>query len=221
MKFQKWIPRGGSCEGFHVLLQGGLDPLCATVLSARGVSTPEQASALLDDGEDRFHDPFLLLDMDKAVARIRRALESEEPIAVYGDYDVDGITATALLTSCLKSMGGKVFPYIPDRIEEGYGLNIPAIERMARSGIKLIVTVDCGITAVSEVAHARTLGVDVVITDHHQCKEFLPDAVAVVDPRRPDCNYPFKELAGVGVALKLASALASAGMDMAVVEKYL
>jgi len=221
MKFQKWIPRAGNREGFHVLLQGGLDPLCAAVLSARGISTPEQAAALLDDGEGRFHDPFLLLDMDKAVARIHRALKSEEPIAVYGDYDVDGITATALLTSCLKSMGGKVFPYIPDRIEEGYGLNIPAIERMARSGIKLIVTVDCGITAVAEVAHARTLGVDVVITDHHQCKEVLPDAVAVVDPRRSDCPYPFKELAGVGVALKLAAALAPVPLRMAIVEEYL
>ena len=206
MKFQKWIPRGLNRDGFHVLMQEGLGPLCAAVLSARGISSPSQAASLLDDGRGYFHDPFLLLDMEKAVDRILRALRSRERIAVYGDYDVDGITSTALLTCVLRSMGGEVYPYIPDRIEEGYGLNVPAIERMAEAGISLIVTVDCGVTAVDEVAFARGLGVDVVITDHHQCKEHIPDAVAVVDPRRPGCPYPFKELAGVGVIFKVMTA---------------
>jgi len=221
MKFQKWIPRGLNRDGFHVLMQEGLGPLCAAVLSARGISSPSQAASLLDDGRGYFHDPFLLLDMEKAVDRILRALRSRERIAVYGDYDVDGITSTALLTCVLRSMGGEVYPYIPDRIEEGYGLNVPAIERMAEAGISLIVTVDCGVTAVDEVAFARGLGVDVVITDHHQCKEHIPDAVAVVDPRRPGCPYPFKELAGVGVALKLAVALAPADLRQSVLEEYL
>lgn len=221
MKYQKWNLRGGDPGGAAALERGGLDPLCAAVLSARGIAAPSEAERFLADGPDRLHDPLLLRDMDAAAGRVRRALEAGETIAVYGDYDVDGITSTALLTSYLRSQGGRVIPYIPDRIEEGYGLNGPAVERLAEEGVTLIVTVDCGITAVEETARARALGVDVVITDHHQCKDTLPDAAAVVDPRRADCPYPFKELAGVGVALKLVLALAGPEGRDRVLDDYL
>lgn len=208
MKYDRWNLRPPGPAGSRAELErAGLPPLCAAVLCARGVDTAPAASAFLAHGPDLLHDPFLLRDMEKAVERISRAIREQETLAVYGDYDVDGITATCLLTQFLRTLGGQVVSYIPDRTEEGYGLNNHAIDALARRGVTLIVTVDCGITAAQEVEYARALGVDVVITDHHQCKEVLPQAVAVVDPRRPDCSYPFPDLAGVGVALKLALAL--------------
>lgn len=208
MKYDRWNLRPPGPAGSRAELErAGLPPLCAAVLCARGVDTAPAASAFLAHGPDLLHDPFLLQDMEKAVERISRAIREQETVAVYGDYDVDGITATCLLTQFLRTLGGQVVSYIPDRTEEGYGLNNNAIDALARQGVTLIVTVDCGITAAQEVEYARALGVDVVITDHHQCKEVLPQAVAVVDPRRPDCSYPFPDLAGVGVALKLALAL--------------
>ncbi len=208
MKYDRWNLRPSGPAGSRAELErAGLPPLCAAVLCARGVDTAPAASAFLAHGPDLLHDPFLLRDMEKAVERISRAIREQETLAVYGDYDVDGITATCLLTQFLRTLGGQVVSYIPDRTEEGYGLNNHAIDALARQGVTLIVTVDCGITAAQEVEYARALGVDVVITDHHQCKEVLPQAVAVVDPRRPDCSYPFPDLAGVGVALKLALAL--------------
>ena len=207
MKYQQWNLRPGSAGARRRLEGAGLPPLCAAVLSARGVRDGEEARRFLASGSDLFHDPYLLRDMDKAVARVRRAIEAGETIAVYGDYDVDGITSTCLLTEALTALGGTAAGYIPDRTEEGYGLNRSAVSRLAAQGVTLIVTVDCGITAAPEVEYARSLGVDVVVTDHHQCKETIPAACAVVDPRRPDCPYPFPELAGVGVALKLAQAL--------------
>ena len=158
-------------------------------------------------------------DMDKAVARISKALENGEKLAVFGDYDVDGITSTCLLTDYLRSRGADVTMHIPRRIEEGYGLGCDAIRALSESGVTLIVTVDCGITGVDETAYAATLGVDLVITDHHECKEQLPAAVAVVDPHRPDCPYPFKHLAGVGVALKLVLALGE-GREDALFARY-
>lgn len=208
MKYDRWNLRPPGPAGSRAELErAGLPPLCAAVLCARGVDTAPAASAFLAHGPDLLHDPFLLQDMEKAVERISRAIREQETVAVYGDYDVDGITATCLLTQFLRTLGAQVVSYIPDRTEEGYGLNNNAIDALARQGVTLIVTVDCGITAAQEVEYARALGVDVVITDHHQCKEVLPQAVAVVDPRRPDCSYPFPDLAGVGVALKLALAL--------------
>ncbi len=208
MKYEQWnlrreVPRADLAR----MGAAGMPPLCAAVLCARGLDTPEKAALFLSDTPAILHEPFLLRDMDRAVARLRQSLENGETIAVYGDYDVDGITSTCLLTEFLRERGGQVIPYIPDRTEEGYGLNPSAIRRLAGAGVSLIVTVDCGITAHQEVEFARTLGMDVVITDHHRCKDGLPDAAAVVDPCRPDCPYPFKELAGVGVALKLALAL--------------
>ncbi len=208
MKYQHWnVRRPGRPSVRRRMEAAGLAPLCAAVLSARGLDGPEEAARFLSDGPERFHDPFLLRDMDRAAARIRTAVAGGELMCVYGDYDVDGITATCLLTEALSLLGGRVVSYIPDRSEEGYGLNPGAIDRLAAEGVALIVTVDCGITAVREVEYARSLGVDVVITDHHHCKTAIPGAEAVVDPRREDCPYPFPELAGVGVALKLAQAL--------------
>ena len=207
-------------EGRAALEQAGLSPLLAAVLAARGMDTAEQARALLDPPQQELHDPLLLKDMDKAVRRVRQAIESGETVAVYGDYDVDGITSTCLLTDFLSRQGIPVVPYIPSRLDEGYGLNREAVTLLAGQGVKLIVTVDCGITAVEETDLARTLGVDVVITDHHECKDDLPGACAVVDPCRPDCPSPFKELAGVGVALKLAMAVAGPERARAVLLEY-
>ena len=198
----------------------GIPPLAAMVLCARGLDTPEKAAAFLDAGLGQLRDPLLMKDMDKAAARVARALADGETIAVYGDYDVDGITSTCLLTDFLRSEGGQVIPYIPDRMEEGYGLNTDALDTLSREGVSLVVTVDCGITAVEEAGHARALGVDLVVTDHHECKADLPQAVAVVDPHRSDCPYPFKCLAGVGVALKLVLALGGPGRQRELLERY-
>ena len=211
MKYQEW--RTAACDpaARRSMERAGVPPLAALTLCARGLDTVEKARSFLDAGRGQLLEPRLMKDMDAAAARVRRALERGEQIAVYGDYDVDGITATCLLTDFLRSEGGEVVPYIPDRMEEGYGLNREAVAALHAQGVGLILTVDCGITAVEEAAYAAALGVDVVITDHHECKEALPAALAVVDPRRPDCPYPFKCLAGVGVALKLVLALGGPG----------
>ena len=190
----------------NALVQGGYAPLTAMVLSARGIMNPKQAQAYL--GCDApLHNPFLMKDMDLAAGRVGLAMARGEKIAIFGDYDVDGITATCLLTSFMRRHGADVVSYIPGRLEEGYGLNPIAIHQLHEEGVNLIVTVDCGITAVEEARLCRELGMDLVITDHHECKEILPEAVAVVDPHRPDGGYPHKNLSGVGVAFKLAAAL--------------
>ena len=213
MRYKQWKIAHPSPEGRAQLERAGIPSLLACVLSARGVTEPEQAWKLLTPGEEPLLDPMLLKDMDRAVLRVGRALKTGELMAVYGDYDVDGITSTCLLTDCLTRLGGRVRSYIPDRLEEGYGLNREALDTLCQEGVRLVVTVDCGITAAREVEFARELGIDVVITDHHECKQAIPEAAAVVDPHRPDCPYPFKGLAGVGVALKLA--MAAAGPDRA------
>jgi len=205
MKYEHWQIPAAPEDAIKTLMDVGYPYLVSSVLAARGVQTSEQAAEALEREASLTCSPFLMKDMDKAVSRISKALESGEKIAVFGDYDVDGITSTCLLTDYLRSRGADVT--IPRRIEEGYGLGCDAIRTLSESGVTLIVTVDCGITGVDETAYAATLGVDLVITDHHECKEQLPAAVAVVDPHRPDCPYPFKHLAGVGVALKLVLAL--------------
>ncbi len=207
MKYEQWHVAPDQPEARAALEAMGLPPLLAALLAARSVS-PAQARRLLSPQREPLEDPMLMRDMDRAVWRVRLALERGETIAVYGDYDVDGITSTCLLCEFLTGEGGRVVPYIPDRLEEGYGLNREAASILAGQGVTLIVTVDCGITAAAEVDFASSLGVDVVITDHHTCKDALPAAFAVVDPCRPDCPYPFPGLAGVGVALKLAMAVA-------------
>ena len=188
------------------LLRAGLTPLLSSALAARGITTAEAAADYLACGPEALGDPYALAGMDAAVHRIRLAMQRHETAAVYGDYDVDGITAACLLTEYLRSTGLETEIYIPDR-PEGYGLNNSAIDRLHEKGVTLIVTVDTGITAVEETDYAASLGIDMVVTDHHECQAELPRAVAVVDPKQPGCTYPDRHLAGVGVAFKLVCAL--------------
>ena len=220
MKYERWLIPETDDAAVEALMDAGYPYLVSTVLASRGVVTPEQAAAHLDRERSLAYSPFLMRDMDKAVARIDRALAGGETIAVFGDYDVDGITSTCLLTDYLRSRGAAVLMHIPRRIEEGYGLGCDAIRALAEQGVTLIVTVDCGITGVEETTFAATLGVDLVITDHHECKDELPAACAVVDPHRPDCGFPFKHLAGVGVALELVLALGGAERESALFSRY-
>ena len=176
------------------------------ILSARGMGDANAVRKFLSCDAPLL-DPFLMTDMDRAAGRVGLAMTRGEKIAVFGDYDVDGITSTCLLTDFLRRNGADCISYIPGRLEEGYGLNPIAIRYLHQQGVKLIITVDCGITAVDEALMCKELGIDLVITDHHECKDQLPDAIAVVDPHRPDGGYPHATLAGVGVAFKLAAAL--------------
>ena len=220
MKFHVWNIRHAEDGALDRLMEAGYPYLVSGVLASRGVSSAEEAAECLSREEFLVHSPFLMADMDKAVARIQSAIDSGEKIAIFGDYDVDGITATCILVDYLKNRGANVMHYIPRRVEDGYGLSHDAIEGLRRSGATLLVTVDCGITGVEEVEFARSLGMDTVVTDHHECKEQLPDAVAVVDPRRADCPYPFKHLAGCGVALKLVLALGGVDREEALFARY-
>ena len=197
----------------------GMPRLVCDVMCARGLDTPEAARAVCGGG-DALSDPMLLSGMEAAVARIHRAIDDGERIAVFGDYDVDGVTATALLYTYLDSAGADVYYKLPSRDDDGYGLSETAVDLMAAKGVSLIVTVDNGVSANAAIAHAKEQGVDVVVTDHHECKETLPDAVAVVDPHRKDCPYPFKDLAGVGVALKLVMALGGEKRYHALFQEY-
>ena len=187
-------------------MEAGYPPLSARLLVNRGVTDPEGAALFLDPSVERLTDPLDIPDMDRAVSRIRRGLEAGESMTIYGDYDVDGVTASVLLYRVLKQMGAKVRVYVPDRHSEGYGLHAGAIRAIAEEGVKLIVTVDCGIHAIPEARVATECGVDLVITDHHECGEELPEAAAVVNPKRLPSG-PQRMLAGVGVAAKLAQAL--------------
>ena len=220
MKFPVWHVAQADCAAVERLMDAGYPYLVSGVLASRGVSCPEQATEYLTQETTLAHSPFLMKDMDKAAARIDRALSDGERIAIFGDYDVDGITATCIMVDYLKSRGADVVHYIPRRIEDGYGLSCEAIEGLRKGGATLLVTVDCGITGVEEVAYARSIGMDVVVTDHHECKETLPVAAAVVDPRRTDCEYPFKHLAGCGVALKLVLALGGPDREEALFSRY-
>ncbi len=184
----------------------GVGTLTAGLLANRGYATREAASRFLRMEEELLHSPMLLADMDKAVARIAEALQKQETIVIYGDYDVDGVTSVSILYLYLKALGANVGYYIPNRMGEGYGMSESSVDYLIDEGANLIVTVDTGITANREVEHALSRGTDVVVTDHHECHGDLPAAAAVVNPRRPDCDYPFKELAGVGVVFKLLCA---------------
>ena len=183
-----------------------LSPLILQILYNRGITDPAEVETFLG-GRLALDNPFKLKGMNEAVTRIRRAIRNSEPIAVYGDFDADGVTATALLTQTLEALGARVQPYIPHRVDEGYGLHREALTKLARQGVRLVITVDCGIRSVEEVAHARRLGLDVIVTDHHSVGPELPPALAAINPKRDDCPYSFKDLAGVGVAFKLAQAL--------------
>ena len=193
-----------------------LPPVVATLLYQRGLRDPQSIAAFLSsDYRGGLHDPFLLKDMDVAAKRIAHAVAEREPIVVYGDFDTDGVTSVALLVQAIRAMGGDIQPYIPHREREGYGLNNVAADKLATDGVKVLITVDCGISNLAEVAHARELGIDVIITDHHTPPEQLPDAYAIINPKQPGCTYPFNQLTGVGIAYKLVQALARSGLKMA------
>ena len=219
MKFEKWnLP--AAAPAVAELEQAGYPALLSAVLAAHGITDDAAARAFLQIDDTLTLSPFLMKDMDRAVRRIRQALEKGQHIAVFGDYDVDGITATAILVDYLRRCGAEVSHYIPRRIEDGYGLSADALGALRSRGVDLVVSVDCGITGVEEVDYAASLGMDVVVTDHHECKEELPRAAAVVDPHRPDCPYPFKHLAGCGVALKLVLALGGEENREALLTRY-
>ena len=219
MKYQQWNIAQRSQETCQTMERQGVPFLVAATLCARGMTDLNQVKALLSSGEDQLQDPFLLKDMDLAVARIGRALRNGEKMAVYGDYDVDGITSTCVVTDYLRGKGLKCIPYIPDRNGEGYGVNNGALDTLHAQGVTLVITVDCGITAAAETEYAASLGMDMLITDHHECPSgALPAASAVVDCKQDGDEYPNKELAGVGVALKLVCACE--GDSAAMLERY-
>ena len=187
--------------------QLGVSTTTAKLLFTRGLCTADQATVFLKQAETSLHNPFMLKDIEQAVERILLALERGERIAIYGDYDVDGVTSVSLLYTYLSRLGADIGYYIPCRSREGYGLSTSAIDTLSERGVELIITVDTGITAMEEVAYATSLGIDTVVTDHHECRPELPEACALVNPHRPDDEYPFKDLAGVGVVFKLICAL--------------
>lgn len=181
-------------------------PALATLLVQRGVHDPDHARNFYRPRIEHLHDPFLMKDMDRAVDRIDQALREKEPIMIYGDYDVDGTTSVALVYSVLSRCTGEIMHYIPDRYAEGYGISTLGIDRAAERGVKLIIALDCGIKSIDKVAYAKEKGIDFIICDHHLPGDELPDAVAVLDPKRSDCAYPFKELSGCGIGFKLMQA---------------
>ena len=183
-----------------------LSPLIVQLLYNRGITAPQDVRDFLAGARPE-DNPFRLKGMNEAVTRLRQAIRGEELVAVYGDFDADGVTATALLVETLSALGARVKPYIPHRVDEGYGLNTGALRQLASQGVEVVVTVDCGIRSIEEVSYGRKLGLDFIVTDHHSVGEEVPPALAVINPKQPDCPYPFKDLAGVGVAFKLAQAL--------------
>ena len=185
----------------------GISPAVARLLTIRGISEPDLAHRFLHPSLDYLHDPFELADMAVAVDRILAAIERKEKIAIHGDYDVDGITSTVILRRALELFGAEVIHFIPDRMKDGYGLQPETFDRLQAEGVRLVISVDCGIRADEAARRARELGMDLIITDHHEPGASLPAALAVINPKRHDCTYPDKNLAGVGVALKLVQAL--------------
>lgn len=184
-----------------------INKLLATILNNRGIVTEEKIRLFLNPTRNDFHNPFLIKDMEKAVNRIIKAIENKERITIYGDYDVDGITSITVLKSFLQERGLEIAQYIPNRLTEGYGLNIEAVEKIKNRGCDLMITVDCGISAIKEIDYANQLGIETIVTDHHEPGQELPKAMAVIDNKRKDSTYPFRELAGVGVVFKVIQAI--------------
>lgn len=201
-------PKPESSKVKHLAESLHIDPTIAGLLVQRGVETYDDARSFFRPSLDDLHDPFLMKDMDKAVSRIEQAIAYEENILVFGDYDVDGTTAVALMSSYLKTLTNRVATYIPDRYEEGYGVSFQGIDYAHDNDITLIIALDCGIKAIDKVKYAKQKGIDFIICDHHRPGTSLPEAVAVLDPKRDDCNYPYDELCGCGVGFKLVQALA-------------
>ena len=184
-----------------------LNKLLATILANRNIVNEEEIRLFLNPTRNDFHDPYLITDMEKAINRIVEAIEKQEKVTIYGDYDVDGITSITVLKSFLKDRGLEVSQYIPNRLHEGYGLNKNAIDKIHNNGCELMITVDCGISAIEEIEYANSLGIETIVTDHHEPGNELPNALAVIDNKRKDSTYPFRELAGVGVVFKVIQAL--------------
>ena len=216
----RWDVHGFDRETAVGLCRAGVNPLAAVVFASRGVRDMAGVREYLRWDLGVLSDPMEFIDMDRAVRRVQRAIEDKERVAVYGDYDVDGITASCLVTEYLRSRGVPCEIYIPERLEEGYGVKAAALDTVRGWGVTLIITVDCGITASEEARHAREIGLEMIITDHHECSGPIPEAVAAVDPRRPDCPSRSKDLAGVGVAFKLVCALEGPGSEERLLEKY-
>lgn len=211
LKEKKWILKNANSKTDDVAIgkiasELGINPIIAKLLYNRGYENTADVKAFLYMEKELLCNPFEMKDMEKGVERIRLAIKNREKITIYGDYDVDGVTSVCTLYLYLKKLGANIDFYIPNRAGEGYGVSVSAIEALRNNGTTLIITVDTGVTAIEEVAYAKSIGVDFLITDHHECHSELPDAVAVINPHRPDCPYPFKELAGVGVVFKLISA---------------
>ena len=191
----------------HLAQALNVEDFVATLLIQRGIETFEDARNFFRPSLEHLHDPFLMKDMDKAVARIESAIENQENILVFGDYDVDGTTAVSLVSSYLKSHYPNIATYIPDRYDEGYGISFKGIDFADDNGFSLIIALDCGIKSIDHIAYAKAKNIDFIICDHHRPGEFLPDAVAILDPKREDCSYPYDELCGCGVGFKLIQAL--------------
>ncbi|MDF2523338.1 MAG: recJ [Clostridiales bacterium] len=205
---KEWVYKNVSEEKVKKLAeQAGISTLLAKVFVNRGINDIPFIQKFLNPSTEFMHDPYLLKDMEPAVIRIIKAINEGEKILVYGDYDVDGITSTSILSDFLTKQKANVDFYIPDRMDDGYGLSIGAIDKIIKLDVSLIITVDCGVTAVDEVKYIKENNIDIIITDHHQCKEKIPECDAIINPCRPDCEYPFKQLAGVGVVFKLIHAL--------------
>ena len=205
-----------------IINENNVNKLIATILSNRGIIEKEDINVFLNPSRNDFHDPYNMPDMEIAVERIIKAKENNEKVIIYGDYDVDGITSITVLKSFLQDIGIEADSYIPNRLTEGYGLNIPAVEEIAKKGYNLMITVDCGISCIEEVKRANELGLETIITDHHEVGDILPNAIAVVDCKRKDNKYQCRDLAGVGVAFKLAQALSiKLGLDEKEYLKYL
>ncbi|MFL2434238.1 MAG: single-stranded-DNA-specific exonuclease RecJ, partial [Vicinamibacterales bacterium] len=184
-----------------------LDENVARLLVQRGIRTIEEARRFLCPAADQLHDPFLLPDAEIAIDRLLVAVERGERIAIHGDYDVDGVTATVLLRRVLDLIGADVFHFIPHRLTDGYGLQTSGIDRLHQEGATVVVTVDCGIRSLGAAERARALNIDLIVTDHHEPGDVLPDALAVINPRRKDANYPFRDLSGAGISFKLAQGI--------------
>src|SRR5665647_1515354 len=207
----RWRLREENKNGQELLIRElGLSKIISRILISRDIVNPDDARRYLSPSLRDLHNPFLMQDMKKAVHRLILAIHRQENVVIYGDYDADGITSVVVLLRFLRQLYESVTYYTPDRITEGYGLNLAAVERMHSEGISLIITVDCGISDHEPIAYARKLGMDTIILDHHQLSDTLPEAVAVVNPNRTDCPFPFKHLAAVGIVFNFLIALRSA-----------
>jgi single-stranded-DNA-specific exonuclease len=224
LKNKRWISRASSDpeKVQELIAKLNAPKVVAEILVSRGMDTPEKVKSFYNPKLSQLHDPFLMKDMDKAIARINRAKENGEHIMIYGDYDVDGTTSVALTYGFFRKEFKQIQYYIPDRYKEGYGISKLGIDTAAESGVSLIIALDCGIRSVELVAYAKTKGIDFIICDHHLPGDEIPEAVAVLDPKRKDCTYPFKELCGCGIGFKLIQAYAETNqLDKNIILKQL